>query len=169
MNANPKFLSATAHVDAAAVKASAELAQDLREGSRPTSACRCAKSASPTRRAIVRRRKQSAGLRLRHAPARTPIRPPTSTSAPACGPARALDRRARRHRIARPASSAIRPRTRRTTRTRRTALQPASQAAPRQAGKQRHADALRAPGHHHARDGIRRDPREPAAREYIES
>ena len=44
MNANPKFLAATAHVDEAAVAAAAELAQDLRRRLAPDSACRCARS-----------------------------------------------------------------------------------------------------------------------------
>ena len=47
---------------------------------------------------------------------------------------------------------------------RRAALRPAAQAAPRASRAERHADALRAPRHHHAGDGIHRDPREPAAR-----
>ena len=37
-------------------------------------------------------------------------------------------------------------------------------AARREGRRQRHPDALRAPRHHHAGDGIRRDPREPAPR-----
>ena len=44
------------------------------------------------------------------------------------------------------------------------ALRPPSQAASRQARRQRHADALRAPRHRHARDGVRRHPRESPAR-----
>ena len=36
-----------------------------------------------------------------------------------------------------------------------------AQAAARQARQSRHATALRAPGHHHARDGVHRHPREP--------
>ncbi len=48
---------------------------------------------------------------------------------------------------------------------RRAALpRPAPHAAPRAGRRERHADALRAPGHHHAGDGIHRHPREPAPR-----
>ena len=43
------------------------------------------------------------------------------------------------------------------------ALQPEPQAAPRQGRDERVADALRAPRHHHAGDGIHRDSREPAS------
>ena len=44
---------------------------------------------------------------------------------------------------------------------RRAALQPEAQAAPREGRAQRDADALRAPRHRHAGDGVHRDPREP--------
>jgi phosphomethylpyrimidine synthase len=44
------------------------------------------------------------------------------------------------------------------------ALRAHPHAAPRQGRRQRHADALCATGHHHAGDGIRRDPREHEAR-----
>ena len=62
-------------------------------------------------------------------------------------------------------SSDFRPGAPRRSRARGTALRPAPPAAAREArGAQRHADALRAARHHHAGDGIRRHPREPAAR-----
>ena len=44
------------------------------------------------------------------------------------------------------------------------ALRPAPPAAPRESGCKRFSNALRAPRDHHAGDGIRRDPRESAAR-----
>ena len=49
MNANPKFLAATAHVDEAAVQPLPNSRKIYVQGSQPTSACRCAKSARPTR------------------------------------------------------------------------------------------------------------------------
>ena len=78
--------------------------------------------------------------------------------------ARRVDRRAQRHGRARRPDVDVRPGAPRRSRARRLSLRPASQAAPRQAGRQRDADALRAPRHRHARDGVHRDPREPAAR-----
>ena len=49
MNANPKFLAATAHVDEAAVEPLPSSRKIYVDGSRPDSACRCARSRKPTR------------------------------------------------------------------------------------------------------------------------
>ena len=80
--------------------------------------------------------------------------------------ARRMDRGARRHRGAVRPDVRIRPSSAPTrSEAGATALpRPAPQAAPRQARHERDADALRAPGHRHAGDGIHRHPREPAAR-----
>ena len=151
MNANPKFLAATAHVDDAAVKPLPN-SRKVYVGLAPTSACRCARSASPTRPQHVRRREESADLRLRHLRA---LHRPGGEDRHPLGPAaaaRALDRGAQRHRACSPARrSRLRPRAARRPEARRAALQPAAQAAPREGRHQRHADALRAPRHRHAR------------------
>ena len=147
-------------------RAAARVAQDLRRRARaPTSACRCARSRRPTRR------RRSARRRIRRSPsttrrARTPIPPRASTSARALPALRAawiaergdtvtLDRRRRRPTVAR--ASPIR----RSPACASTCIAPPRRAKSR---RQRHADALRAPRHRHAGDGVRRDPREPAAR-----
>jgi phosphomethylpyrimidine synthase len=79
------------------------------------------------------------------------------------GRARRLDRGARRHRAARRPQLRLRPAPPARPGARAPALRAHPHAPPRQGRRQRHADALRAPGHHHAGDGIRRHPREPCA------
>ena len=83
MNANPKFLSADAHVDEAAVAPLPNSRKIYVKARVPTSACRCARSPSPTRRpaSAARRIRPSTSTTRR---ARTPIRRRRSTSAPAC-------------------------------------------------------------------------------------
>ena len=133
----------------------------------PTSACRCARSRqADTPASASAREKNPPHLRLRHL--RPLHRPGGEDRHPlrAAAAARRLDRGARRHRSTgrarRPPTGSERlpiPSSRRL----RFDLQ--AHAAPRQAGHERHADALRAPRHRHAGDGIHRDPREPAPRD----
>ena len=78
--------------------------------------------------------------------------------------ARRLDRRARRHQGTCRADFELRRRAARRSETRRTAFQSEAHAAPRQSGHECVADALRAPRHHHAGNGIHRNSREPAPR-----
>ena len=99
MNANPKFLAATAHVDEAAVQPLPNSRKVYVEGRGPTCACRCARSRRPTRRRMFGAREEPADLRSTTPRARTPI--PAAKIDIRSGPAaaaRAVDRRARRHR-----------------------------------------------------------------------
>ena len=165
MNANPKFLNATAHVDEAAVQPLPNSRKVYVEGSRPDIRVPMREITQSDTPASLRRGEEPADLRLRHL---GPVHRPggrRSTSARACAPLRAeVDRGAQRHRGARRPELALRARAPRRSEARAAALQPEAQAAPREAGHERVADALRAPRHHHAGDGIHRDPREPAPR-----
>ncbi len=80
------------------------------------------------------------------------------------GAARTVDRCARRHGDARGTDVGVRSRSPCRCDALRPALQSASPAAPREERRERHADALRAPRHRHAGDGVHRDPRESAPR-----
>ena len=130
----------------------------------PTSACRCARSRRPTRR------RRSAPKRIRRSSsttrrARTPI------------PTAKIDIRSGLPPLrARWIESAATPRScdGLTSAYGRARLADAELAGMRfdlqrqprraKAGRQRHADALRAARHRHAGDGVHRDPREPEAR-----
>ncbi len=74
-----------------------------------------------------------------------------------------LDPRARRHRATRRTHLGLRTRTPIRPEARTSALRAHPHAASSQAGAQRHPDALRTTRHRHARDGIRRHPREHAS------
>jgi phosphomethylpyrimidine synthase len=69
-----------------------------------------------------------------------------------------------RHGRARRPDVGLRARAPRGCSARGTALRSEAPAVARAIGRQRHADALRAPRHRHAGDGVHRDPREPAPR-----
>ena len=170
MSANPKFLAATAAVDEAAIQPLPNSRKIYVEGSRPDIACRCARS---------RRADTPASFGAEKNPpiivydTSGPYTDPDAKIDIRSGLAAlrdAVDRRARRHRRARPARP---PHTAverlNDPEARGAALQPASQAAPREGRHERVADALRAPRHRHAGDGVRRDPREPAPREYLKA
>jgi phosphomethylpyrimidine synthase len=117
----------------------------------------------------LRRREEPADLRLRllrplqrpEPPDRHPLRPARA--------ARRLDRRARRHRGAARSELRVRPRPRRRQGSTNCASPACTASRARQGRQERHADALRPAGHHHAGDGIHRHPREQQPRAYIES
>ena len=165
MNANPKFLAATAQVDDAAVQPLPNSRKIYVEGRAPTCACRCARSARRTRRhrSAARRTRRS---RLRHLRAlhrsggedRYPLRPAAA--------ARAMDRRSAATRSARGPTSGFGTSGSNDPKLAELRFNLKAQSAARASGAQRHADALRAPRHHHAGDGVHRHPRKPAARRY---
>ena len=164
MNANPQFLATAAHVDEAAIKPLPNSRKIYVQGSRPDIRV-------PMREITLTDTHLNNGIEKN---------PPIyvyDCSGPYTDPAvkidirsglaelRArVDRRAQRHRGVAAPDFRIRPAAPERPGTGRHALQPQAHAAPSQAGQERHADALRAPGHHHAGDGIHRDPREPEAR-----
>ena len=165
MNANPKFLTATAHVDEAAVKPLPNSRKVYVEGSRPDI------------RVPMREISQSdtpAGIGAEKNP---PIYV-YDTSGPYTDPAAKIDIRSGLAPLREPwiaerndteclpdlTSAYGRDRARRSE-ARRAALQSEAQSAPRQGRHERLADALRAQRHHHAGDGIHRDPRERSARD----
>ena len=166
MNANPKFNAALAHVDEAAVQPLPHSRKIYVErlARRPPRAD--ARDRAGRHAGVVRRREEPADLRLRHL---GPVHRPGGADRHPPGPARRCARRGSTS-AATPRSSAgptlaLRPRAARRPEARRAALRPASASrAARRPGAQRHPDALRAPRHRHAGDGVRRDPREPAAR-----
>ena len=165
MNANDQFFARDAHVDEAAVAPLPRSRKIYVEGSRarhPRADARDRADATRRPRSARRRTRRSSSTTPR---ARTPIRRRRSTSARACPRCaqRWIDERGDTVELDRPDLDAT-ARSGSPIRARGLALRPASQAAPREAGRQRHADALRAPRHRHARDGVHRDPREPAAR-----
>ena len=163
MNAIPKFIAASAHVDEAAIQplprsrkvyvegvarrhARAD-ARDLADATRPPpSAPRRIRRCTSTTRA-----------------ARTRTRRRASTSAAGLAPLRAswIEERGDTERLDGPSSRYGRERL---ADPKLAELRFELKRLPRraQAGRERHADALRAPRHRHARDGVRRDPREPA-------
>ncbi len=160
MNANPKFLAATAHVDEAAVQPLPNSRKIYVQGSRPDIRVRrCAKSVSriPPASFGAEKIRLSTYMTPRVRTSRTgrqdryPLRP--GRAAPAVDSGASGYRR-----IARP-KLAIRRRAPERSETGRTALQPAPQAAPRTAWQKRVTDALRAGWHHHAGNGIRCDSR----------
>ncbi len=137
--------------------------QDLRRGFAPRHP-----RADARDQPVPTRRPPSAPSRIRRSssttpPVRTPTRRPRSTSAPACRAARCLDLRARRHR-----GTATGPTSRygieRLNDPELAELRFNLHRKPRRAHarQERHPDALCAPGHRHAGDGIRRHPRKPA-------
>ena len=147
MNANPKFLSATAHVDEAAVKPLPNSRKVYVEGSRPDIRVPMREITQSDTPASFGARRESADLRLRHL---RPVhrsggedRHPLGTRAAA----EQVDRGAQRYRGARRTDLALRARAARRSEARGAALQPEAQAAPRQGGHERDADALRAPRH----------------------
>ena len=160
MNANPKFLSATAHVDEAAVKSLPNSRKVYVEGSRPDI------------KVPMREISQSDTPAEMGAEKNPPIYV-YDTSGPYTDPAAHIDIRSglapvREKWIAErndtewlpDLTSAYGRAPRRRSQARRTALQPEAPSAPRESRDERLADALRAQGHHHARNGIHRDPRE---------
>ena len=164
MNANDRFFARDAKVDSAAVAPLPASRKIYVQGSR-------ADMRVPMREISQSDTPASFGRpsRIRRSPCTTHPGPtptrgrdrhPQGTGAAA----RSLDRRARRHRRACRAHVGVRPGAPGRSRARRAAFRPPPAAAAREAGRQRHADALRAPGHRDAGDGVRRDPREPAAR-----
>ena len=78
--------------------------------------------------------------------------------------ARALDRGARRQRTPQGPELGVRAQARHRSQACRRAFTARGCAAPRQGRRERIADALRAPRHRHAGNGIHRDPRESATR-----
>ena len=166
MNANDQFFARDAKVDAAAVAPLPSFAQDLRRGlARRTSACRCARSRSRDTPASFGAEKNPP---LAVYDTSGPYTDPAAQHRHPLGPAaaaRALDRRARRHGeldgpdVARTAARASPIPTLAELR-----FDLHAHAAPREGRRERDADALRAPRHRHAGDGVHRDPREPAAR-----
>ena len=168
MSANPKFMAATAQVDEAAVQPLPKSRKVYVGGSRPDMRVpmrEIAQSDTPT----------TSG---------TEENPPLmvyDTSGPYTDPSIKVDIRSGlaatraawiadrddTEALAGP-SIALRRRAPARSEAGRAALQPASQAAPRPGWRQpqweRDADALRAPRHHHAGDGIHRHPREPECR-----
>ncbi len=145
-------------------RSAAELAQDLRRRFASRRARADARDRAERHAGFVRCGEESADRRLRHVgPLHGPRRRDRHPQGTA-GAAREVDRRAQRHDRARRSVVGVRSRAPRRSRARRHALRPASQAAQGEVRGERHADALRAPRHRHARDGVRRDPREHAAR-----
>ncbi len=163
MNANPKFLAATAEVDAAAVAPLPKSRRVYEVGSRPDIRV-------PVREISLADTPTAFGGEKN---------PPVivyDTSGPYTDPdvridlrkglpdvRSRLDRRARRHRNPPRPDLRVRPGAPGRRQPRRPALRPRAHAAPGQGGRQRLADALRAPRHHHAGNGIHRHPREACA------
>ena len=145
-------------------RAAARVAQDPRAGlaARPPRAD--ARDLAGRHARVVRRGEEPVDRRLRHLGPLHRSGRADRHPARAAGAARGLDRRARRHGRARRADVRLRARAARRPGARRHALRPPPQAAPREARRERDPDALRAPRHRDARDGVRRDPREPEAR-----
>ena len=113
---------------------------------------------------VAGRRGQRRRLRLRHLravhrPGRAHRCPPGPRA-----PARRVDRGARRHRAARRGVLRLRPAAPGRPEDRAAALCPPACAAPGEARRQRHPDALREAGRRDPRDGVHRDPRELHAR-----
>ncbi len=162
MNAHQKFLATAARVDAAAIQPLPSSRKIYAEGSRPDIRVPMREIAQGDTPASVRRGEEPADLRLRHIGSLHRPRGYDRRSRRARAAARAVDRGARGHRAARRPELGVRPGAARGPGARGDALRPEAQAAPREGGARRHADALRAPGHRHARDGVHRDPREPA-------
>ncbi len=161
MVANPKFLAATAHVDEAAVQPLPNSRKVYIQGSRPDLRVPMREITQADTPASFGAETQSADLCLRHL--RSLHRPAAcgSTSATAC-------RRCARAWIAERADTEELPgptsrygaRAAARSEARGDALQPQAQAAARHVRRQRHPDALRAPRHRHAGDGVRRAARE---------
>ena len=162
MNANPKFIAATAHVDEAAVQPLPSSRKVYVEGSRADIRVPMREITQTDTPAAFGAEKNPPGLRLRHQRPLHRSRGADRHSLGPCAVAREMDRGARRHRAARRTHVALRPGAPRRREARRAALRPEAHAAPREGGRQRDADALRAPRHRHAGDGVHRDPREPA-------
>ena len=164
MNANDQFYARDAHVDAAAVAPLPASRKIHVEGSRPDLRVPMREIAQSDTPASFGRREESRDRRLRHL---GPVHRPAATIDIRRGlpPLRArwIGERGDTVELDGPTSAYGRARLA-DPRARRPALRPPPQAAPREAGRERHADALRAPRHRHAGDGVRRHPREPAAR-----
>ena len=164
MNANDKFYARDAHVDVAAVAPLPASRKIFVAGLAARHPRADARDRAVGYAGLVRGREESADRRLRHV---GPVhrsgcddRHPQGAAAVA----RAMDRRARRHRRARRADVGVRPRAACRPDARRLALRSHRKPRRAQARRQCLADALRAPRHDHARDGVHRDPREPEAR-----
>ena len=173
---NAPFAAATALVDSAAMAPLPRSRKVYVQGSRPDlrvpmrmveqSDTPVFGGAARARREAGVDRAEPGRLRLRHL--RSVHRSRREDRHP-LGPARAarrVDRRTRRHRRADRADAPRYGRERLADpEARGAALRPAPPADARaKAGSQRLADALRAAGHRHARDGVHRHPREPSAR-----
>ena len=145
--------------------AAAELAQGLRRRLAPRHPRADARDQPVRHAGGVGRGEESADLRLRHVgPVHRPGRR-RSTSARACRRcARAGSRSATTPSELDGPSSRYGQERLADPEARDAALQPAAQAAPREARHERDADALRAQRHHHAGDGVHRDPRDAAPR-----
>ena len=153
------------HVDEAAIAPLPNSRKIYVTGSRPDIRVPM-REITPVRHARqLRRRKESADLRLRHVGPlhrsgrqdRHPLRP--ARTAPAAGSKSAAT--PKRWPASRATTAASAPPTRPPPNC---ASGPAPHAAPRDRRQERLADALRAPGHHHAGNGIHRDSRKPAPR-----
>ena len=168
MNATDKFYARDAHVDAAAVAPLPNSRKIHVAGSRADIRVPMREIAQgDTDASFGAEKNPSIVVYDTSGPYTDPDRGDRHPQGPA-GAAGGLDRRAQRHRRARRALVRLRPGAASRPRARRDALRPPPQAAPRLGCQRRRrqcfADALRAPRHRHARDGVRRDPREPEAR-----
>ena len=164
MSANPKFLAATAQVDQAAIQPLPKSRKIYIEGSR-------ADLRVPVRE--ITQSETSASFGAEPNPPITVY----DTSGPYTDPtvkidirsglaplrARWIAERADTEELAGP-DVALWRRSIERSEARRAALQPAPASAACAQRRKCHADALRAARHHHARDGVHRDPRKPAAR-----
>ena len=162
MNAHPKFIATAAHVDEAAVQPLPRSRKVYVEGSRPDI------------RVPMREIAQTDTPAAFGAENNPPVYV-YDTSGPYTDPAAKIDIRSglaplRAKWIEERGDTTLldgptsryRPGTPRRPEARRAALRAEAHAAPREGRRQRDADALRAPRHRHARDGVHRDPREPA-------